>query len=58
MYRGADYWVGYLSHTVAVAVNDPHPERLLRPALKEFLADRPPGDGLAADLRRTLKEKT
>ena len=57
MTRDAHYWVGSLAMTVAVASEDPEPQPILRSALREFLADRPPGCELAQILRATLKEK-
>jgi hypothetical protein len=56
-YRGADYWVGYLSRTVAIAATEPNPKPVLRSALRDFLADRPAGDPLGDKIRSTLKEK-
>ena len=56
MTRDADFWVGSLSMTVALAATDPEPQPLLRSALREFLKDRPPGCELARILRSTLKE--
>ena len=40
MTRDADFWVGSLSMTVALAATDPEPQPLLRSALREFLKDR------------------
>lgn len=57
MTRDADYWVGHLSMTAAIAATDPEPQPLLRSALREFLAERPAGCELARLLRTTLKEK-
>lgn len=57
MTRDADFWVGSLSMTVALAATDPEPQPLLRSALREFLKDRPAGCELARLLRTTLKEK-
>jgi hypothetical protein len=54
--RDADYWVGSLSMTVALAATDPNPKPLLRSALREFLADRPADSELARMLRATLRE--
>jgi hypothetical protein len=54
--KDADYWVGSLSMTVALAATDPKPKPLLRSVLRDFLADRPPGDELARTLRATLRE--
>ena len=56
MTRDADFWVGSLSMTVALAATDPEPQPLLRSALREFLKDRPPECELARILRSTLKE--
>ena len=57
-YRGSDYWVGYLSHSIALAHGPRHStEDVLKPALKEFLRERPAGDELASRIRQTLKEK-
>ncbi len=55
--RDADYWVGSLSMTVALAATDPNPKPLLRSALREFLAERQPGNELGDMLRETLKGK-
>ena len=57
MTRDADFWMGSLSMTVALAATDPEPQPLLRSALREFLAERPAGCELARLLRLTLKEK-
>lgn len=56
MTRDADFWVGSLSMTVALAATDPEPQPLLRSALREFLKDRPADCELARILRTTLKE--
>ncbi len=53
----ADYWVGSLAMTVALASTDPEPKRILDSALREFLATRPPGNELADMLRTTIREK-
>ena len=51
------YWVGALSMTVAVASTHPEPQPILKSALREFLATRPPGNELGDLLRQTLREK-
>lgn len=51
------YWVGHLSHTIALAATDPEPQPILRSALRDFLRDRPPGNELGDLLRTTLKDK-
>ncbi len=60
VYRGADFWVGYLAHTVAVATTSPHKQAILENAVKDFL-DGVPAEGDLADVaskvRLTLKEK-
>jgi len=56
MTRDADFWVGSLSMTVALAATDPEPQPLLRSALREFLADRPKDCELSRILRATIKE--
>lgn len=53
----ADYWVGSLSMTVALAATRTDPQPLLRSALKEFLATRPPGNELG-DMLRTILDET
>lgn len=58
MYRGDDYWVGYLSQTAAIAARADDPQPILKSALRAFLRERPAGDRLAAEVRSTLKEKT
>jgi hypothetical protein len=57
MTRDADYWVGALSMTVALAATDQNPKPLLRSALRDFLKDRPPGDELGRILRATVQER-
>jgi hypothetical protein len=57
VYRGADFWVGYLSHTVAVAATLDRPQAVLKNAIGEFLAEHP-DPRLVPDLKVTLKEKT
>jgi hypothetical protein len=52
-----DYWVGNLAMTLAVATVTPDPQAILRPSLRKFLKDRPPGDELGDMIRQTLKEK-
>lgn len=54
--HSADFWVGSLAMTVAIASTDPEPHRILKSALREFLASRTEGNELAAMLRATLKE--
>jgi len=57
--RDEHYWVGHLSTTIAIATTEPDPKPVLRSALREFLADRPPGNELGDLLRITLgKGKT
>ena len=56
MTRDADFWVGSLSMTVALAATDPEPQPLLRSALREFLKDRPADCELARILRTTIRE--
>lgn len=56
--RDEHYWIGHLSMTVAVAATATEPKPILRSALREFLAERPPGNELGDLLRVTLKEKT
>ena len=51
------YWVGHLSTTIAHAVTSPDPKPVLKSALREFLADRPPGNELGDLLRITLNTK-
>jgi hypothetical protein len=53
--RDEHYWVGNLAMTVALASKSPEPQKILRPALRDFLADRPAGDRLAAAVRDELK---
>ena len=48
------YWVGHLATTIAIASTDPEPRPILKSALREFLADRPPGNELGDLLRITL----
>ena len=55
--QSESYWVGALSMTVAIASRDPEPQPLLRSALREFLAARPPGDELGDMLREELKAR-
>ena len=55
--RDNDWWVGSLAMTVAIASTDPEPHPILKSALREFLAERPPGNELADLLRTTIKEK-
>ena len=52
--RDEHYWVGHLAMTVAVATTEPDPKPVLRSALREFLAERPPGNQLGDLLRDTL----
>jgi hypothetical protein len=56
--RDAHYWVGSLAMTVACASKAPDPGPILRPAIRRFLHDHPPGNELGDYLRATLKEKT
>jgi hypothetical protein len=56
-YRGADYWVGNLATTVAIAATTPDPRPVLRSALREFLRERPAGDPLGDMIRAELKGK-
>ena len=55
--RDNDWWVGSLAMTVAIASTDPEPRPILKSALREFLAERPPGNELADMLRATIREK-
>ena len=56
MTRDADFGVGSLPMTVALAATAPEPQPLLRSALREFLADRPKDCELARILRTTIRE--
>jgi hypothetical protein len=56
VYRGADFWVGYLSHTVAVAATLDRPQAVLKNAIGEFLAEHP-DPVLVQAVKSTLKEK-
>lgn len=53
----ADYWVGSLAMTIALASVDPDPKRLCKTALREFLASRPPRNELAGLIREAMKGK-
>lgn len=53
----ADHWKGSLAMTVACATVAPEPQAILKTALKEFLAEHPPGNELGDLLRTAMKEK-
>ena len=55
--RDEHYWVGALSMTIAVAAVSPDPRPVLKPVLRDFLKDRPPGNELGDMLRAELGGK-
>lgn len=55
-HHSADYWVGNLAMAVAVASKDPDPKPILRSTLREFLAERPPGNELGDLLREAMRK--
>jgi hypothetical protein len=57
MPASVDFWYGNLAMTVACATKHDDPRPLLKSALREFLADHPPGSPLGDMLRAELKGK-
>jgi hypothetical protein len=57
MPASVEFWYGNLAMTVACATKHDDPRPLLKSALREFLADHPPGSPLGDMLRAELKGK-
>ena len=55
--RSEAHWLGDLAMTVTIATKTKDPQPVLKGALREFLADHPPGHPLGDLLRKTLKER-
>ena len=55
--RSESHWLGDLAMTVTIASKSHDPKPILKTALREFMADHPPGHPLGDLLRQTLKEK-